>query len=385
MKIPARILAVVFSGATCWAASPATDLFLPSVGHARGACPDGVCSQWRTDVWVFNPASNPAANVTVRFLLRDTVNTSTDLRTLTVAPGEVLELADIVYELFGKDNAYGALRFVSDVAVVVTGRIYDANVQTGKGTGTAGQLFVGIPADVAIGSGQSTDLIGVAQDSADLWRSNFGFVETVGATATVRVQRLDALGNELAAKSYNVREWEAKQFNVSDVVGPASANQRLRVSVTSGSGRVVAFASRIDNTTGDPSTVEMTTGGGRDGTYLCKLDKPSYDVPITLTITDGAIASLDATVLVTSEDVTGCSGGELLAVAGPLLEPVVLDELGNFSFSVGGSAGDLSVTLQVTGVLAASGRVEGTVATVLSGAGSCSGAKTWPLVGARLP
>ena len=33
-----------------FAVAPATDLYLPSVGHAQGACPGGVCSQWRTDV-----------------------------------------------------------------------------------------------------------------------------------------------------------------------------------------------------------------------------------------------------------------------------------------------------------------------------------------------
>lgn len=385
MKAIVQLLIAVFGAATCLAATPATDLVLPSVGHARGACPGGVCSQWRTDAWIFNPPSNPPANVTISFLLRDVANTSPEIHSLAVAPGEVAELVDVIYELFGLDNAYGALRFVSDVAVVVTGRIYDANVQTNKGTGTAGQLFVGLPASIAIGNGESTDLIGVAQDSSEIWRSNFGFVETSGATATVRVQRLDAQGNELAVKSYTVREREARQFNVGDVVGPASANQRLRVSVTSGQGRVVAFASRIDNATGDPSTVEMTAGGGRDGIYLCKVDKTSYDVPITLTIANGAISALDATVLVTSEDVAGCSGGELLAVAGPLPEPVVLDDVGNFSFSVGGTAGGVSATLQITGVLGASGRVNGTVATVLSGAGSCSGTKNWPLVGARLP
>jgi hypothetical protein len=385
MKAISQLLAVALGAGASLAATPSTDLFLPSVGHARGACPDGVCSQWRTDAWVFNPPSNPAANVTVSFLVRDVANTSPEVQTIAVDPGEVVELVDVVYELFGKDNAYGALRFASDVAVVVTGRIYDANVQTNKGTGTAGQLYVGLPASIAIGNGESTDLIGVAQDSSDVWRSNFGFVETSGSSATVRVERLDADGNQLAAKSYTVREREARQFNVSDVVGPASANQRLRVSVTSGQGRIVAFASRIDNATGDPSTVEMTTGGGRDGTYLCKLDKSNYDVPVTLTVVNGAISALDTTVLVTSEDVPGCTGGELLSVAGPLPEPVVLDDVGNFSFSVGGTAGGVSTTLQFAGVLSSSGGVAGTGTTTLSGAGSCSGTKSWPMIGARIP
>lgn len=385
MRVLAAVMAAVVGAGCCLAAAPGTDLFLPSVGHGRGACPGGVCSQWRTDVWIFNPPSNPPATVTVSFLQRDTANPTPPTATVEVAPGQVREIADAVLELFGKDDAYGALRFVADVAVIVTGRIYDANVPTSKGTGTAGQLFVGLPASLAIGAGQSTDLVGLAQESGGVWRSNFGFVETTGAAATVRVQRLDAAGNELAAKSYTVQGREAKQFNVNDVAGPGSANQRLRLTVTAGSGRILAFGSRIDNVTGDPSTVEMTSAGGRDGTYLCKVDKSRYDVPITLTVAGGAVTALDATVLVTAEDVAACSGGELLAISGNLPEPVLIDEVGNVSFSVSGSAGGVTATVQVTAVLSPAGAVTGTCTTVLSGAGSCSGSKTWPLLGARLP
>ncbi len=379
-------LLLVFLGARAGlAVTPATDLYLPSVGHARGACPGGLCSQWRTDVWIFNPPGNPRANVTVSFLERDVANTTPATATVELEPGEVREIVDAVLELFGKDDAYGALRLVADVPVAVSGRIYDANVQTTKGTGTAGQLFVGLPATLAIGQGESTDLFGLAQDSGQVWRSNFGFVETAGGTATVRVQRLDAAGNELAAKNYAIREREARQFNVADVVGPTAAHQRLRVSVTSGNGRILAFASRIDNRTGDPSTVEMTVAGGRDGVYLVKLDKSRYDTPLTVTIADGAITALDATVLVTAEDVPGCNGGELLAIAGALPEPVLLDEVGNFSFSVSGTAPPVTATLHMAGTVAASGKVTGTCTTVLTGAGSCSGTKSWPLLGARLP
>ena len=368
-----------------FAVTPGTDLYLPSVAHGRGVCPGGVCSQWRTDVWVFNPPDNPPATVTVSFLERDVANTAPATQTLAIESGEVKEILDAVDSLFERDSAYGALRFVSDVAVVVSGRIYDANVPTSKGIGTAGQLFIGLPAAFAIGNGESTDLIGLAQDASGAWRSNFGFVETAGAPATVEVQRLDGSGNEIASKVYTVREREAKQFNIGDIVGPAATNQRLRIRVTEGVGRILAFGSRLDNVSGDPSTVEMTVSGGRDGTYLCKIDKTQHDTALTLTVANGKVTALDATVLVTSVDIGACTGGELIDVAGALPEPVVIDEIGNFSFSTSGSRDSLTATLQITGVLNAGGRVTGTVVTTLSGAGSCSGSKSWPLVGARLP
>jgi len=368
-----------------FAVTSGTELYLPSVAHGRGACPGGVCSQWRTDVWVFNPPENPQATVTVSFLERDVANTAPVTETLSIQPGEVKEIVDAVDALFERDSAYGALRFVSDVAVVVSGRIYDANVPTTKGTGTAGQLFIGLPAAVAIGNGESTDLIGLAQDASGAWRSNFGFVETAGASAMVEVQRLDGNGNQIASKSYAVREREAKQFNVADIVGPAATNQRIRVRVTDGAGRVLAFGSRLDNVTGDPSTVEMTFLGGRDGTYLCKIDKTMHDTALTLTVEGGKVTALEATLLVTSVDIGGCTGGEVLDIVGTLPEGVVIDDVGNFSFATGNSSGGLTATLQITGVLSATGRVTGTAVTTLSGAGTCSGSKAWPLVGAKLP
>ena len=242
-----------------FAVAPATDLYLPSVGHAQGACPGGVCSQWRTDVWIYNPATTGSVTVTVSFLRRDTENTSPATQAVVVAAGEVKELADIIATTFGLDGVYGALRFTAASEVVVTGRIYDANVQTNKGTGTAGQFFAGLPATLAIGNGEKTTIIGLAQDSGSVWRTNFGFVETSGASATVEVKRLDGVGTVLATKSYNLRARESRQFAITDIGGALGTNQQLLATVTGGSGRVIAFASRLDNRTGDPSTVEMVT------------------------------------------------------------------------------------------------------------------------------
>ena len=381
--IPAVLVAMTAAGAL--AVTPATDLFLPSVGHAQGACPGGVCSQWRSDTWIYNPSTTQPATVVVAFLRRDTANLAPPTVTVAVAAQQTVELADVVLSSFAVADAYGALRFTADIPVVVTGRVYDANVQTNKGTGTAGQFFAGLPASIAIASGESTDIIGLAYDSEGIWRSNFGFVETTGAPATVEVQRLDEHGAVQGSKSYPVREREARQFPLTDIAGPLGGNVRLRVRVSAGSGRVVAFGSRLDNRTGDPSTVEMAVAGGRDGTYLCKAEKTTYDTPLTVTVSGGTVTALDATVLVTAEDVPSCSGGELVAVAGALPEPAVIDETGAVSFEIGGSAGGVTVRLQLTATFAPSGRVTGTVSTTMTGAGSCSGSKTWPLVGARLP
>ena len=72
MKRSFLVLSVAFLMATnvALAGTPGTDLFLPSVGHGQGSCPGGICAQWRTDAWVFNPDTAKPAAVTIYFLQR---------------------------------------------------------------------------------------------------------------------------------------------------------------------------------------------------------------------------------------------------------------------------------------------------------------------------
>ncbi len=267
---------LVFS-TTAFAAVPSTNVFLPSVGHGPGSCVGGICTAWRSDVWIFNPSPTQPATVDIFYLQRGAENLNPPKKTITVASGETKELADIVSNLFTLDNAFGAMQFTSNAPVVVTGQIYDANVVTNRGTGTAGQFFAALPAEAAIRAGQTADVIGVAQDSAGVFRTNFGFVETTGNPATVEVQRIDGAGSVLATKTYVVGGREPKQLSVLDIGGPAGTNQRLRFRVVDGTGRIVAFGSRIDNRTGDPSTIQMSVQP-----LISIFDAPSRIVPLVV-------------------------------------------------------------------------------------------------------
>jgi len=365
------------------AVTPAVDVYLPSVGHAQGACPGGICSQWRTDVWIYNPASS-SATVQISFLRRDTENTSAPSQTVTVAPGETKEYVDIISSLFNLDGVYGALRFVSNTAVVVTGRIYDENVVTNKGTGTAGQFFAGLSAQAAIGNGESTELVGLAQDSAQLWRSNFGFVETAGASATLEVKRLDATGATLATKTYTLRARESKQYSITDIGGPLGSNQRVTVKVTAGSGRVLAFASRLDNRTGDPSTVEMTTKPATVANTTGRFDG------IVLT-PDGTLVDGGVELSISNLGLTGFSGlcglpcgadSYVVDFSSTLSTPLALASDGSFSTQVDIPYGDSSTTYFTTrwtfsGTLSTNGVLTGNLTSETSGGtgswASCNG------------
>lgn len=386
----ACVLSFLCMGGAAMALEPGTDLFIPSVGHGQGQEINGVRAQWRADLWVFNPGAQ-AATVDVFLLLRNQANENPDSRRITVNPGEVRYLPDVILGQFGRDGAYGALRVTADHPVVVTGSSYDANVKVDarqRDVGSAGQFFSGVPATQAIGVREVADIVGLDQDgqqTAGIWRSNLAVVETTGHSATLNVERLDGSGQSLGMIPVSLRPHEAKQIDLilTTITTIPGSNQRVRVKVLAGPGRVVASASHIDNRTGDPSTVEMAGGGG-DGTYLCKVDKTSYDTPVTLQIVNGAITHLEATIVVTDEDVgAACTGGELLRFE-QTLSPAVALEDGSFSVSVGGSVSGIGITMQLEGSVDGYGGLGGQVTTALSGSTTCKGSKVWPLLGARL-
>ena len=262
MKIRHRILTAVAPVALVALAAPAlagfsgVDVYLPSVGRKPGVPP----TQWYTAMWVFNPQGAPA-HVRYQFLERDKSNTAPLEATETIGAYATRAYEDAITDLFHV-QAFGAVRVISDQNIVVQSRIYS---QTGAVRDSVGQLFNGIPAHFAVGAGRGTELVGVFQTQpadASAFRYNFGFVETGGGTVSLLVVLTDAGGNTITVKGYTVRPYEQRQFQFRDEFpGVSTTNARLSVQVSSGTGRVIAFGSRIANGSQDPSTFEMVFPG----------------------------------------------------------------------------------------------------------------------------
>jgi hypothetical protein len=202
---------------------------------------------WRSDVAVLNRSSQ-GANVTLK------MHAPAGIQTKTVqvgAHGQTL-LTDLAAQL-GIMADSGALEVVSDQDVVVSGRTY-SQVDP---THTYGQDYEGEDPLALLGQGQSAWLPQLTQNA--YYRTNIGITNTGASTANVTVTLYDSTGNP--AGWSDTRDYTPGQFYQHDqpfLQTPAHAidSGYAVIRVNSGSG-VVAWASVIDQNTGDATTIRM--------------------------------------------------------------------------------------------------------------------------------
>ncbi len=310
---------ILMAGTSVWAGFSGTDLFIPAVGSGPGR----QNSQWFTSVWIQNPGSS-SANVTLTFLAEGTENQSAPSSQLTVGPGEVVKIPDLMAGLFAMSDKMGALRISSNQRVLVASRIFSLPPGGGDESST-GQFFGAIPSSFAIGPGQSTTVLGGEQSTpldTGRFRFNFGFVETTGHAAVVRVTAYNGFDptSTLGSKDYSLGPYGAIQQNLSDVVSnPAGDNIFLKIEVLSGPGQILAFGSQVANFSNDPSTFEMQyadslLGGTSSGGGLASV---SHDTTLS---GDGTSSSplgvADGGITTAKLSASGSSSGQVLTSDG---------------------------------------------------------------------
>ena len=130
--------------------------------------------------------------------------------------------------------------------MVVTGRIYTAG-----GGGTYGQDMASLRSDEGIVAGGKGILLGLRTD--DACRTNLGLMEFSGSPMLVRVSLYDMTGALLTQQNAPLAAFQHVQWN--EVFGycglPGDRQGYALVEAVSGDGRVAAYASVVDNITGD--------------------------------------------------------------------------------------------------------------------------------------
>jgi hypothetical protein len=215
-------------------------------------------SDWYTTVWIHNPGSE-VATARIFFLERGTANLDPPWVDMAIAAGETERIDNIVETLFHRET-FGALRITCAAQrLAVTSRTYSKGPAQGE-RDSVGQDFAAVPPSFAIGLGEKAQILGAQQTlpaAASDSRFNFGFVETTGHSATVRVTAFDATGASQGYTDLQVREHSQRQVAFKDrFPGVSTTNSRLEAEVISGAGKVIAYGSGIANGSQDSTTFE---------------------------------------------------------------------------------------------------------------------------------
>ena len=231
-------------------------LFVPGAGHVTGSV-----GTFISDVSVLNPPGNPPIN-DVRFFYTAINAAAGSQKSTTLPPvsGVSVALADVVKNVFGNDAQVGSLqiRSASSDKLSVSTNIFNSS----NPAGTYGTAIPTFRSDRGIGSGDRLVLSGIRQDPGA--HTNFFIQETSGVGVTVTTEFLDQNGSTTGTRSDTVGPFALSQINGAAPTGTVAA---ILTNASSGSGKFLAYATPVDNLSGDNwSVVDWTRQLGYSGT-----------------------------------------------------------------------------------------------------------------------
>jgi hypothetical protein len=204
-------------------------------------------SFFTTDIVLFNPDDRASADVTLSFL---TSGRSPEIATtvdLTLPPHSTRALEDVVGNAF-RTTGYGPVHVTAPKDVVVASR----TETTKAGGGSYGLLVPDIGPDGAIGGlDPPAWLAPVFRPGSS--RVNVGLVEITGAPASVELLVRDGSGSVRGRLAVDLGPFESRQVNDvhQSAAVTATSGDLFELRVLSGSGRVVAWATAVDNGSND--------------------------------------------------------------------------------------------------------------------------------------
>jgi hypothetical protein len=275
-------LALAATAAPVFALNSGTDVIVPAAG--RGA-------PWGTDLYIANPGDT-TVNGSVFWLVRGQANPSPASFTFSVAPGATAVYEDVILAEFGLASANGAFFVQADGPVIVNSRIFASD-----GSSTFGQGFEGVPVPGATQTGGTATVVGLSFNSS--FRTNV--YATAGADgATLALDLLDPEGSSFASAGLTLGAWEPYLRRVDQLFSGVANfdNATLVARVTAGS--AVVGASKVDNASTDPTTLESdaTAGGSAsvDGTYQISIyDSAFFAAGGNIVIADGVVTQINGT------------------------------------------------------------------------------------------
>jgi uncharacterized repeat protein (TIGR01451 family) len=207
-------------------------------------------ASWRSDLRLFNGGAAPQAATLTFYPNNDPASKVS--KSLTINPGEVRAVDNVLQSLFGLSNAGGTVHVTTptDAPLIVTARTYDQTT-----AGTLGQFIPAVTVADAVGSTDVPLSILQAEESSR-YRTNVGVAEVTGKPAVVDISVILPDSKVVPHLSVPLAAFESRQIAVISNLGLGNVyNARIAVKVTSGDGKVTAYGSVIDAKTQDPTYV----------------------------------------------------------------------------------------------------------------------------------
>jgi len=221
------------------------DYVLPGIAKVSGAAG----TNWVSDLTVLN-TSTTGATATVELWVRDAANGTPAHKTLTLAAGQSLRLADVLPKLFNMNDGAAAFRVLASAGVLLDARTFNL-----VSTGTYGQYVPAMTLGDAVTASSPGCFLMVAQGSA--FRTNFGMVNAGKGTVDLEVSLFDAGGNRVGStRTFHLAERAVLQANriVEQFTSSGFGGGYIVATVPSSfaDGAVHPFTTVVDQKTGDP-------------------------------------------------------------------------------------------------------------------------------------
>ena len=204
----------------------------------------------RSDVRLFN-AGTSSITATLAFSPQPGYSGSATTAQVTIPPGQVTALDNVLQTSFNLASSFGALLITtgSSSNLVVTGRTY-----TQSSTGTFGQFMPAVTPTQSIGLGDRSLQLLQLEDS-DQYKTTIGLAETNGKSAKVEVSAISPDSKAYPKVQIDVDANGFVQIPLAGFALGNTYNTRVTVKVISGSGRITAYGSLTDQATHDPTYV----------------------------------------------------------------------------------------------------------------------------------
>jgi hypothetical protein len=218
-------------------------------------------TRWSTDLALAN-RSGAEADVALTYRHEDGSMTAS----VALADGRVIEFADAAAGLFGSPESAGLVDVHSSQPLVVTARTFN-----NASSGTFGQFLPGVETQAGISGSQQGVLSQLRSD--DEFRTNIGFVNLGPAGVIARIRLFDGSGEQRGSDLGEIvpaGRWHQvnRAFRAANA-GDCRGCYALVDLVGAEGGPVWAYASVVDNGSGDPTTIPLVAlEGGTAGTDL---------------------------------------------------------------------------------------------------------------------